>query len=231
MGGQACVFYGAAEFSRDTDLAVVATAQECINLTNALRELQADRIAVPPFELPYLERGHAVHFRSRHPEAEGQRIDIMAKMRGVRPFELLWQDRTTIRSPGGLEIDLLGVADLVAAKKTQRDKDWPMIAALVEANYQQHTADPTPERVQFWLLEARSYDLIVHLADRFSEQWESATPARPAIQKPNDRNFTESALAAERNEIVTLDRAYWAPLRKELEQLRRRPDVPRISPV
>jgi len=26
MGGQACVFYGAAEFSRDTDLAVVADA-------------------------------------------------------------------------------------------------------------------------------------------------------------------------------------------------------------
>jgi len=26
MGGQACVFYGAAEFSRDTDLAIVADA-------------------------------------------------------------------------------------------------------------------------------------------------------------------------------------------------------------
>lgn len=26
MGGQACVFYGAAEFSRDTDLAILADA-------------------------------------------------------------------------------------------------------------------------------------------------------------------------------------------------------------
>jgi hypothetical protein len=26
MGGQACVFYGAAEFSRDTDLAILAEA-------------------------------------------------------------------------------------------------------------------------------------------------------------------------------------------------------------
>jgi hypothetical protein len=27
MGGQACVFYGAAEFSRDTDLAILANAE------------------------------------------------------------------------------------------------------------------------------------------------------------------------------------------------------------
>jgi hypothetical protein len=27
MGGQACVFYGAAEFSRDTDLAILASAE------------------------------------------------------------------------------------------------------------------------------------------------------------------------------------------------------------
>jgi len=28
MGGQACVFYGAAEFSRDTDLLILAASQE-----------------------------------------------------------------------------------------------------------------------------------------------------------------------------------------------------------
>jgi hypothetical protein len=27
MGGQACVFYGAAEFSRDTDLAILASSR------------------------------------------------------------------------------------------------------------------------------------------------------------------------------------------------------------
>jgi len=34
MGGQACVFYGAAEFSRDTDLAIAADAA---NLTSLIR--------------------------------------------------------------------------------------------------------------------------------------------------------------------------------------------------
>ncbi|MEO5715195.1 MAG: hypothetical protein ABIT37_17080 [Luteolibacter sp.] len=45
MGGQACVFYGAAEFSRDTDLAVLADANLSL-LQAALDELQAKLIAV-----------------------------------------------------------------------------------------------------------------------------------------------------------------------------------------
>jgi hypothetical protein len=50
MGGQACVFYGAAEFSRDTDLAIAADAANLARLRRALDDLQAEAIAVPPFE-------------------------------------------------------------------------------------------------------------------------------------------------------------------------------------
>src|SRR5439155_17183612 len=50
MGGQACVFYGAAEFSRDTDLAIVADAVNLARLRRALDALQAEVIAVPPLE-------------------------------------------------------------------------------------------------------------------------------------------------------------------------------------
>ena len=48
MGGQACVFYGAAEFSRDTDLAIVADAAHLARLRRALETLQAEVIAVRP---------------------------------------------------------------------------------------------------------------------------------------------------------------------------------------
>ena len=48
MGGQACVFYGAAEFSRDTDLVLLSDAGNLERLRRALGELQADCIAVPP---------------------------------------------------------------------------------------------------------------------------------------------------------------------------------------
>ena len=71
MGGQACVFYGAAEFSRDTDLAIVAEAVNLARLRKALAELQATSIAVPPFALKFLRRGHAIHFRCQHPKRCG----------------------------------------------------------------------------------------------------------------------------------------------------------------
>lgn len=70
MGGQACVFYGAAEFSRDTDLAVLTDTANWGRLLTALNELRAECIAVPPAEMQYLLRGHAIHFRCHHPEAE-----------------------------------------------------------------------------------------------------------------------------------------------------------------
>jgi hypothetical protein len=49
MGGQACVFYGAAEFGRDSDFAILADAANLERLRKALAELQAEPIAVPPF--------------------------------------------------------------------------------------------------------------------------------------------------------------------------------------
>jgi PHD/YefM family antitoxin component YafN of YafNO toxin-antitoxin module len=48
MGGQACVFYGAAEFSRDTDLAILSTSANLARLSKALKELQADVIIFHP---------------------------------------------------------------------------------------------------------------------------------------------------------------------------------------
>jgi hypothetical protein len=69
MGGQACVFYGAAQFSKDVDLVLRADDENFARLQAALAELQADRIAVPRFDPALLARGHAVHFRCRHPAA------------------------------------------------------------------------------------------------------------------------------------------------------------------
>src|SRR5215813_9959601 len=41
MGGQACVFYGAAEFSRDTDLAILASSENLARLQRTLKDLRA----------------------------------------------------------------------------------------------------------------------------------------------------------------------------------------------
>ena len=43
IGGQACVFYGAAEFSRDCDVVILADEDNFKNLNAALAELQAEK--------------------------------------------------------------------------------------------------------------------------------------------------------------------------------------------
>ena len=229
MGGQACVFYGAAEFSRDSDFAILANAENLARLRSALSELQAGVIAVPPFELGYLEKGHAVHFRCLHPECHGLRVDVMSVMRGVDTFDLIWQRRATVVLPDGTVCDLLSVADLVKAKKTQRDKDWPMIRRLLEADYFHHrnqdpSAEPDADRVQFWLSEVRTPELLISLCGEYPEAATQGLARRPLIQMAinGDVNAVEEALHSEEFEERRKDRDYWAPLKRELETLKRR---------
>jgi len=225
MGGQACVLYGGAEFSRDADLAVLADPPNLDRLRAAMHALQATVIAVPPFESVFLERGHAIHFRCAHPEAEGLRVDVMSRMRGVDDFAELWRRRTTfhVDSTGAapLEIDALSLPDLVLAKKTQRDKDWPMIRRLLEANYWDAAAEPTPARISYWLRELRTPELLIEAVRRFPHAAVYET-GRRAVQAAlsGDPRRIEHALRDEEDTERTADRAYWAPLRAELEMLR-----------
>lgn len=223
MGGQACVLYGAAQFSRDMDIHLLASEKNFSRLRDALRELDAEVIAVPPFEEEYLARGHAVHFRCRSPEAEDMRLDVMSKMRGVDSFEEVWERRTVAIMEDGIEVALLSLPDLVLAKKTQRDKDWPMIRRLVEANYEVFTDEPNPARVRFWLEETRTPELLLEMVARFPEEAAEIAPRRRAVAEAlaGDRKAVEGAMGEEMEKEREADRAYWAPLRQELEQLRR----------
>lgn len=223
MGGQACVLYGGAEFSRDTDLAILLSTDNLERLGRALADLDAGVVAVPPFREEYLAKGHAVHFRCRHPEAEGMRVDIMSVMRGVAPFAELWARRTTIETGDAETIDLLALPDLVAAKKTQRDKDWPMIRRLLEAHYLTHRGhDETDERVRFWLQELRTAVLLIETAGRHAAVARTLSRQRPMLGAALDRNIPaiEDGLLQEQQREREQDRAYWQPLREELQRLR-----------
>lgn len=224
MGGQACILYGAAEFSRDADFAVFASRENLERLEAALADLAAEVVAVPPFELRYLERGHAVHFRCRRPDVERVRLDVMTTQRGVAPFPALWERRTTHELPDGLHVDVMGLPDLVASKKTQRDKDWPMIRRLLEAHYDGFYDAPTDPRIAFWLAELRTPELLVECAGRFGGAARGAAPGRPAIEPAlaGDEARVGEHFAEEQRLEMQADREYWAPLRAELEQLRHR---------
>lgn len=218
MGGQACVFYGAAEFSRDVDLVVLLDDANLDCLRNALAELDASTIAVPPLDRDALARGHAVHFRCRRPDVVGLRIDVMARLRGVASFERLWERRTTIEAEGET-IDMLSLPDLVLAKKTQRDKDWPMIRRLVEQAFYS-AVEQSAQSVNFWFAELRSPELLLEVAERYPAA--AAQSPRPAVQAAlrRDRTAIEHQLEAEEKAERAADRLYWEPLREELQQLR-----------
>ncbi|MEX0692265.1 MAG: hypothetical protein WD043_10530 [Gemmatimonadales bacterium] len=223
MGGQACVLYGAAEFSRDADFAVLATTDNLDRLGAALAALDAVTVAVPPFDVRHLERGHAVHFRCRHPEALGLRVDVMTRLRGVDAFPVLWARRATWDLPDSVRVEGLSLPDLVASKKTQRDKDWPMVRRLVEVSYDGGIGAPTPERVAFWLRELRTPALLIECATMFPADAEREAAHRPAVRAAlaGDAESVETELNAEEARERALDRAYWAPLKAELEQMRR----------
>ena len=228
IGGQACVLYGAAEYSRDVDLAVLATDDALPRLTDALQALQATVIAVPAFEQHYLTRGHAVHF-SVPPDADlgpvpPLRVDIMSLMRGVAPFDELWERRTTIAladasSPEEILVDLMSLGDLVQAKKTQRDKDWPMLRRLVDASYAaaRDTA-VLDEQIDFWLAELRSPEFLAEAVVEYPAR--AVQSPRPAVIAARGDGDIAAALASEQATEMATDRAYWAPLRRELEALR-----------
>ena len=222
MGGQACVFYGAAQFSKDVDFALLAEAENFVRLLAALAELQATCIAVPRFDPALLARGHAVHFRCQHPAAAGLRVDVMTRLRDLADFPVLWERRTTLTDVTEESFDLMAVEDLVQAKKTQRAKDWPMIEALVEGHYRALGSKPVPERVAFWLREARTPERLAELATRFPTETRAFAAARPLLTHAlaGDLESLRPALDAEVRAEQAKDRVYWAPLRRELEALR-----------
>ena len=218
------MFYGAAEFSRDTDIVVLAAAENLDRLSAALDELQAECIAVPPFEAQYLARGHAIHFRCRQADVSGMRIDVMSVLRGVAAFESLWERRLTLEDPSGASLEILSLPDLVNAKKTQRDKDWPMLRRLIEADLVQHQAVASEPQIRFWLKECRSPTRLIELADRFREQATEVAARRPLLSAAlrQDENSLREGLEREEQCEREADRAYWAPLKAELEELRHR---------
>jgi hypothetical protein len=223
MGGQACVLYGAAEFSRDCDIAILCDKENLNRLRAALADLQAEVIAVPPFEEEYLQRGHAVHFRCRAQGATDVRLDVMAKMRGVANFDELWARRTTLEDDAGTRLEVLSLSDLIAAKKTQRDKDWPMIRRLVEAHYVQHADEPDDESLHFWLSNLRTPSMLIDLAAKHPVAASMLASQRPLLHAAIDANQERlvADLLEEEMQERSADQAYWQPLKVELEAMRR----------
>ncbi len=222
MGGQACVLYGGSEFSRDTDIAILPDRKNLGSLDAALTELQAELIAVPQLSIEHLLKGHAIHFRCKHPGARDMRLDIMSVMRNAPSFETLWKRRTTLKLSDGLAVDVISLPDLIEVKKTQRDKDWSHIRRLVEAHYLENKDRSSPENIRFWLTEARTPEIIRMLCSQHPDRVKELRKQRRllCLLPGCTEEALTSALMAEEEKERDADRLYWRPLLKELEKSR-----------
>jgi len=180
IGGQACILYGAAEFSRDTDFVVMCNTQNLENIKKALKKLRAKRIYVPDLKIKYLLKGHACHFRCYDIEIKDLRIDILAKLRGCPDFNELWERRTTVKVSSKDKIEVIGLKDLVQSKKTQRDRDWLMLTRLVD-NDILIIKNPDKEKIKWWLCECRSIQNLIELCQKYKKIAKECIKERPLI--------------------------------------------------
>ncbi len=222
IGGQACILYGAAEFSRDIDFAVMVSSENLKNLTQALEKLNAESFFFPDISEDVLLKGHACHFRCRREDVKGLRVDIISIMRGVAPFNELWERRDEIHISGVGKIPVIGLSDLVKAKKTQRDKDWPMIRRLIESDIFNASNKPSREKICFWLAECRTPELLISLAAGHPDLASNMLQDRPLLRYAIDANSEEiqRLLKDEEYKERDMDRQYWQPLKAELEAWR-----------
>lgn len=221
IGGQACIIYGAAEFSRDSDFVILCTAENLRKIKRALATLKARSIYVPPLAQRYLDKGHACHLRCYAEPVKGLRVDIIGRLRGCDPFEELWKRRHTVKLPGNRIIEVISLDDLVRSKKTQRDKDWSMLSRLVE-NDILLTRQPSCEKIEWWLLESRNANRLIELASKNKNLARKCISKRPLLKTAmkQDVKKLQRELHREEQSEREKDRSYWRPLRKELEMLR-----------
>jgi hypothetical protein len=128
----------------------------------------------------------------------------------------------TIRLEGDTEqVLMLSLPDLVQAKKTQRDKDWPMIRRLLEADYL-NAVNPSRETILFWFRENRTPEILGRLCATYAHEAASIAAQRPAVAAAlsGDLDKVGTCLVQEEAEERRRDAAYWKPLRQELELLR-----------
>jgi hypothetical protein len=97
-----------------------------------------------------------------------------------------------------------------------------MIRRLIEADFEERASNATEEQVSFWLLESRTPEMLLALNAHNPNAVEKAVRQRHllSILPAGITSDIEQSLHEEELAERKADRLYWAPLRKELEQLR-----------
>ena len=98
-----------------------------------------------------------------------------------------------------------------------------MIRRLIEADMYGASDNPTPEKIDFWLTECRTPELLISLTTKYPALALRLTTKRPLLKAAIEGNKDEirRLLRDEEDREKELDQKYWAPLKAELETWRR----------
>lgn len=146
ISGQASILYGAATFSEDVDVWVAPAAANIVRMRRALGSLRA-RVSklTPPLTRRHMLAGHGFHF-----VVPARPLPIFLDVLGHPPrvgsFGRARKSSPEIQCAWG-RIPVVGIEDLVAMKKTQRQADYDTITNLAQIRVDQ---DPTDRRVLAW---------------------------------------------------------------------------------
>ncbi len=99
-----------------------------------------------------------------------------------------------------------------------------MIRRLIEADVaasQSEGKEPSTGDIRFWLAEAHTPAILQALCRDYPLESDRILAKRPSLACVGDESRLLDALHAEEKAERELDREYWEPLRRELENLRR----------
>ena len=85
-----------------------------------------------------------------------------------------------------------------------------------------NSAKPNLAQIKFWLMELRTPELLLEIAKSHPILAQRLAAKRPLLEQAvlGELAQLEAALAGEENSLRAQDKAYWIPLRQELERLR-----------
>jgi hypothetical protein len=225
ISGQACILYGASQFTEDIDLWIQPRPENLASFLRAIARVKARVYKLtPPITMRFLRKGHGFHFRI----GRDLFLDVMGRPPRVGRFREAFARAREFRTDWG-RLKVSAPEDLVLLKRTNRPGDYEAISNLVRLRVREDEEDAAVLR---WALSntfdvSDLVDFTLRAAGRL-RRW----PSRPALQallpltdpaRLSERRIRRAArlLAVEMGGVQEQGRRYWRPIVSDLKRLQR----------
>jgi hypothetical protein len=223
ISGQACILYGASQFTEDLDVWIQPTLKNLRSFLRAMARVKARVYKLtPPLTLKNVRTGHGFHFRI----GRELFVDVMGCPPRVGRFRDAASRARELETDWGV-LPVSAPEDLVLLKRTNRPADYEAVSNLVRFRVMEDGDDPAVLR---WAL-SNTFDAgdladFTVLAAGKLRKWPSRPALRallpvPSSSRVRDRRIRSAArlLAIEMGDVQERGRRYWRPILADLKRL------------